>query len=54
MARNSGPACAGIMARHGLEYAVLRLVRVAVGSLRLDELPKGQWRLLTKEEIDLL
>lgn len=31
--------------------SVLRLVRVAVGSLPLGELPKGAWRLLTAAEI---
>jgi 23S rRNA pseudouridine2605 synthase len=36
------------------DVAVLRLVRVAIGSLLLGELPKGQWRLLTGQEIDLL
>jgi 23S rRNA pseudouridine2605 synthase len=34
--------------------SVIRLVRVAVGKLRLGELAKGQWRLLTQEEIDAL
>jgi 16S rRNA U516 pseudouridylate synthase RsuA-like enzyme len=29
---------------------VLRLVRVAIGSLQLDNLPKGTFRSLTKEE----
>jgi 23S rRNA pseudouridine2605 synthase len=36
------------------DVAVLRLVRVAIGSLLLGELPKGQWRVLTGQEIDLL
>ena len=31
--------------------AVLRLVRVRVGSLRLGDLPKGQWRRLSAPEI---
>jgi 23S rRNA pseudouridine2605 synthase len=35
-----------------LDVSVLRLVRVAIGSLLLGDLAKGQWRLLTKEEID--
>ncbi|WAC64790.1 pseudouridine synthase [Pseudoxanthomonas sp. SL93] len=30
---------------------VLRLVRVAIGPLPLGELPKGQWRPLTREEL---
>ncbi len=32
------------------DIEVLRLVRVAIGDLALGELPKGQWRMLTKEE----
>lgn len=34
-----------------LDIGVLRLVRVAIGPLQLGELPKGQWRELTAEEI---
>jgi len=34
--------------------AVLRLVRVRIGSLALGELPKGQWRLLSEREIAAL
>lgn len=30
---------------------VLRLVRIAIGELRLGDLPKGQWRELTDEEV---
>ncbi len=30
---------------------VLRLIRVAIGGLALGELPKGQWRSLTDEEV---
>lgn len=37
-----------------LGYDVLRLVRVAIGPLQLGDLPKGKWRLLTGEEIELL
>lgn len=33
------------------DVAVLRLVRVAIGSLVLGELPKGQWRPLSSEEV---
>jgi 23S rRNA pseudouridine2605 synthase len=33
---------------------VLRLVRVAIGPLLLGELAKGQWRMLTRKEIDSL
>jgi 23S rRNA pseudouridine2605 synthase len=36
------------------DIAVLRLVRVAVGSLLLGTLPKGQWRMLSEQEIDAL
>jgi 23S rRNA pseudouridine2605 synthase len=35
-----------------LDVSVLRLVRVAVGQLRLGDLPKGQWRMLTAQEVD--
>jgi len=38
-----------LLAAHGLE--VLRLVRVAVGPLRLGELGKGQFRPLSRDEI---
>lgn len=37
---------------HGIN--VLRLIRVAVGSLALGELAKGQWRHLTAEEVAAL
>jgi 23S rRNA pseudouridine2605 synthase len=33
-----------------LDVRVVRLVRVAVGTLTLGDLPKGQWRLLTDRE----
>jgi len=36
------------------DVAVLRLVRVRLGKLLLGELPKGQWRVLTDQEIDML
>jgi 23S rRNA pseudouridine2605 synthase len=36
------------------DLSVLRLVRVAIGSLSLGGLPKGQWRELTAEEIESL
>ena len=32
--------------------SVVRLVRVAIGSLSLGELAKGRWRMLTQKEID--
>ena len=37
-----------------LDIGVLRLVRVAIGPLLLGELPKGQWRALTAEEVESL
>jgi 23S rRNA pseudouridine2605 synthase len=36
------------------DIAALRLVRVSVGKLQLGELPKGQWRVLTAQEIETL
>jgi 23S rRNA pseudouridine2605 synthase len=36
------------------DIAVLRLVRVRVGELRLGDLPKGGWRALTEQEIESL
>jgi 23S rRNA pseudouridine2605 synthase len=33
---------------------VLKLVRTAIGPLRLGELPIGKWRDLTAEEVRLL
>jgi 23S rRNA pseudouridine2605 synthase len=36
------------------DVSVLRLVRVAIGSLPLGELPKGGWRELTNQEIESL
>lgn len=33
------------------DVAVLRLVRVAIGSLALGDIPKGQWRKLEREEV---
>ncbi|TWI00943.1 23S rRNA pseudouridine2605 synthase [Luteimonas cucumeris] len=38
----------------GLDIEVLRLVRVAIGELALGELPKGQWRMLSAEEVAAL
>jgi len=38
----------------GFQISVVRLVRVAIGTLRLGELPKGQWRMLTQREIESL
>jgi 23S rRNA pseudouridine2605 synthase len=36
------------------DVIVLRLVRVAIGGLSLGELPKGQWRHLTEQEVAAL
>ena len=36
------------------DIAVLRLIRVAIGSLLLGELAKGQWRDLSDEEVSFL
>jgi 23S rRNA pseudouridine2605 synthase len=36
------------------DVAVLRLVRVAIGSLSLGSLPKGKWRPLTSAELESL
>ncbi|MFC0677300.1 pseudouridine synthase [Lysobacter korlensis] len=41
-----------LLAANGI--GVLRLVRVAIGSLQLGELPKGQWRMLENSEIEAL
>lgn len=37
-----------------LDIGVLRLVRVAIGTLQLGELPKAQWRELTEAEVAVL
>jgi 23S rRNA pseudouridine2605 synthase len=37
-----------------LDVSVLRLVRVAIGSLSLETLAKGRWRMLTQKEMDSL
>ncbi len=36
------------------DISVLRLVRVCVGNLRLGQLPKGGWRIVTEHELELL
>jgi 23S rRNA pseudouridine2605 synthase len=41
-----------LLAAHGI--GVLRLVRVAIGPLVLGDLPKGQWRHLTEDEVAAL
>jgi 23S rRNA pseudouridine2605 synthase len=37
-----------------LDVGVLRLVRVAIGPLRLGALPKGEWRILTPRDVAAL
>lgn len=37
-----------------LDIGVMRLLRVAIGDLQLGELPKGQWRPLTADEVAAL
>ena len=37
---------------HEVDYEVKRLVRVRVGTLRLGDLPRGHWRVLTKRELE--
>jgi 23S rRNA pseudouridine2605 synthase len=37
-----------------LGYDVKRLVRVRIGTLRLGDLPRGHWRILTKSELRVL
>lgn len=34
-------------------YPVLRLVRISIGSIQLSDLPKGQWRKLTDQEVEM-
>lgn len=41
-----------LLAAHG--YSVARLLRVAIGSLQLGDLPKGAWRELTVDEVAAL
>ena len=47
-----GPAAPRLLA--ALDIGVLRLLRVAIGTLQLGQLPKGQWRPLTAEEVAAL
>ena len=39
---------------HAIGYEVKRLVRVRVGTVRLGDLPRGHWRVLTKRELTSL
>ncbi len=34
-----------------VDRQVLRLIRIRIGSLQLDDLPKGHWRYLTTDEV---
>ena len=37
-----------------LGYTVIRLRRISVGNIKLEDLPGGRWRYLTEEEIEYL
>ena len=37
---------------YAVGYEVKRLVRIRVGNLRLGDLPRGEWRILTKRELE--
>jgi 23S rRNA pseudouridine2605 synthase len=39
---------------HEIGYEVKRLVRIRISNLRLGDLPRGHWRLLTKSELGAL
>jgi 23S rRNA pseudouridine2605 synthase len=63
--RSVGPTRLRVILRQGinrqirrmfdaLRYDVKRLVRVRIGNLRLGDLPRGQWRALTKSELRAL
>ncbi len=39
---------------YAIGYEVKRLVRVRIGNLRLGNLPPGEWRMLTKDELSAL
>jgi 23S rRNA pseudouridine2605 synthase len=39
---------------HEIGYEVKRLVRIRIGNLRLGDLPRGHWRVLTKRELESL
>lgn len=59
------PTCLRVVLRQGINrqirrmfyeggYEVTRLVRVRVGNLRLGDLPRGHWRMLTRSELKSL
>jgi 23S rRNA pseudouridine2605 synthase len=61
--RSIGPTRLRVVLRQGINqqirrmffavgYEVKRLVRVRIGNLRLGDLPRGQWRILSKSELD--
>jgi 23S rRNA pseudouridine2605 synthase len=61
----TGPARLRVMLRQGINrqirrmfeaigYQVKRLARIRVGTVRLGDLPRGHWRLLTKRELESL
>ena len=37
---------------YAVGYEVKRLVRIRIGNLRLGDLPRGEWRILTKRELE--
>jgi 23S rRNA pseudouridine2605 synthase len=37
---------------YAVGYEVKRLVRVRIGNLRLRDLPRGHWRVLSKSELE--
>jgi 23S rRNA pseudouridine2605 synthase len=39
---------------YAVGYQVKRLVRVRIGNLRLGDVPRGHWRVLSKSEVDAL
>jgi 23S rRNA pseudouridine2605 synthase len=39
---------------YAVGYQVKRLVRVRIGNLRLGDVPRGHWRILSKSEVDAL
>ena len=60
-----GPTRVSVVLRQGINqqirrmfyavgYEVKRLVRTRIGNLRLGDLPRGQWRVLSKSELERL
>jgi 23S rRNA pseudouridine2605 synthase len=59
------PTCLRVVLQQGIKrqirrmfaslgYKVKRLLRTRIGNLRLDNLPRGHWRALTKRELEML